>query len=332
MAHIEIATQAISDNVAVMRQHTGKDVIAVVKANAYGHGVELASAAAVAGGAVALATADIAEAVALRKLGCKVTLLAWLHSSMPRFVDAHELDIQVVISSVERLDHVAAAHAPGRPFDVHLKFDTGLGRNGIPKADWRVAIERADALQRRDRIRVVGLMSHLAGTSDTADRQQAELFDYLTSKASYLGAERIHLSASHGALTRSSGNTVRLGIASYGLHPEGRDADGALARHLGLRPALRLLARAENGVVDVGFRDGLLPAPGAWMLVDGERVRVISQDVRSTTLERPVTGQAVVIGDPARGEPGAGAWAEWVDTINYEIVTRLAPGLERRPA
>ncbi|SJM53463.1 alanine racemase [Agrococcus casei] len=331
MAHIETDTQAISDNVAALRERTGKDIIVVVKANAYGHGAEFASAAAVAGEAVALATADIAEVIAVRKLGCSVPLMAWLHSSAPKFVDAHEHDIQVVISSVQRLDHVAAAHVPDRPFDVHLKFDTGLGRNGIPQADWRVAIERADALQRRGRIRVVGLMSHLAGTSEAADRQQAELFETLVAKAAYLGAERTHLSASNGALTLSSGNAVRIGIAAYGLHPEGHDADGAMARELGLRPALRLLARAENGVVDVGFRDGLLPAPGAWMLVDGERVSIISQDARSTTLERPVTGQAVVIGDPARGEPGAGAWAEQAGTINYEIVTRLAPGLERRP-
>ena len=332
MAHIEIDTRAITDNVSAMGKRTGRDVIVVVKAGAYGHGVDLAAPAALAGGAAALATADIAEAVALRASGFEAPLIAWLHAAEPRFDLAFEHDVQVVASSLQQLDLAAAAHAPGRPGEVHLKFDTGLGRNGIPQADWRTVVERADALQRRDRIRVVGLMSHLAGTSDDADRAQAELFEMLLAKAAYLGAERTHLSASAGALVLDSGNTVRLGIAAYGLHPQGLDSDGSMAREVGLRPALRLLGTARDGVLDVGYRDGLLHAPGISVLVDGERVAVKQQRVDSTVLERPVTGQAVVIGDPAAGEPGAGEWAERVGTINYEIVTRLSARLERRPA
>ena len=341
MAHIEIDTAAITANVACLKAAIGRDVIAVVKAGAYGHGAEMAAAAALAGGASALATADIAEAVALRESGCTAAVLAWLHSADPDFGLALDHDVTVAISSVSHLDRAAALE--GEPLKVHLKFDTGLGRNGIPESDWRAVIDRADALQQQGRIRVTGLMSHLAGTSAEADLAQASAFSRAVAAAEGLGAERIHLTASAGSLVLAAdgaaadtalaaGNAVRIGIVGYGLHPDGADPDGSLARELGVKPALRLLARAEDGVLDVGYRDGLLHAPGAWALVEGERVAISQQRIGSTVLERPVTGQAVVIGDPAAGEPGAGEWAERVGTINYEIVTRLSHRLERRPA
>lgn len=334
MPYIEIDSGAIADNVRTMRERTDRDVIAVVKANAYGHGSLIAARAAQEGGASALATADIAEAIQLREAGFSGELIAWLHAADPYLGMAREHDITVGISNEQQLDRAGTATFGATPLAVHLKFDTGLGRNGIPRNEWRAMIERADSLQRHGRIRVTGLMSHLAGTDPAADRAQYEQFLEAARKAAYLEPERVHLSASSGSLQQLDADaicdTVRIGILVYGLHPDGADADGALAREIGVRPALRLTGRVEGGVLDVGYRHGLLPAPGAWVVVGGERVAVAEQHADHTVLERPVTGDAVVIGDPAAGEPGAGAWAQWADTINYEVVTRLSPHLERR--
>lgn len=330
MPYIEVDAAAITSNVRRLGDIAGRDVIVVVKANGYGHGAALAADAALAGGAVALATADVAEAVLLRERGAACELVAWLLSADPDLTTAREHDVTVGISSIDQLERAAAVGG----LSVHLKFDTGLGRNGIPEDAWAAVIERADTLQREGRLRVTGVMSHVAGTSAEADLVQADRFAEVARKAAYLEPERIHLTASAATLqlgdAHTACNAVRVGILAYGLHPDGADADGALARELGVRPALRLLGTATDGVLDVGYQHGLLHAPGVWVLVNGERVGIAEQRASETVLERPVSGEAVVIGDPALGEPGAGMWAEAVGTINYEIVARLSAAVERR--
>ena len=334
MAHIEIDTAAIAENVRTLRRLTDRDVIAVVKANAYGHGKEIAAAAAVEGGAVALATADIGEAVLIRKTGYSGPLIAWLHSSDPDFATALEHGIDVGISNEQQLARAAAVSCRTGSLGVHLKFDTGLGRNGIPEAEWRAVAERAESLQRRGLLRVTGVMSHVAGTSVEADARQAASFAEAVRKSAHLEPDCVHLTASAASLElgqlQETCGAVRIGILMYGLHPGGFDADGSLAREVGVRPALRLIGEARDGVLDVGYRHGLLPAPGAWVTVDGERVGIREQHVTHSVLERPVSGTTVVMGDPAQGEPGAGMWAERAETINYEVVTRLSGAIERR--
>ena len=334
MPYIEVDAAAITANVRRLGDIAGRDVIVVVKANAYGHGAAIAADSAVAGGAVALATADVAEAVQLREHGVTRELVSWLHSADPDFALAVEHDIDVGVSSVEHLQRAAAVSTPQKTLGVQLKFDTGLGRNGIPECEWGQVVERAATLQREGRLRVTGIMSHVAGTSAEADLAQAARFGEIARKTAYLEPERIHLTASAATMqlgdAHTACNAVRVGILAYGLHPDGADADGALARELGVRPALRLLGTATDGVLDVGYQHGLLHAPGAWVLVNGERVDIAEQRASETVLDKPVSGDAVVIGDPALGEPGAGMWAEAVGTINYEIVARLSAALERR--
>ena len=131
-----IDLDAIADNVRHFRRLTGVEVIAVVKANAYGHGAATAAVAALSGGATRIGVAEIPEALELRRQGVHAPILAWLHAPGERFEHAAAQDIEIGISSFDQLETAAAAAAVDRPVGVHLKFETGLSRNGIAPADW----------------------------------------------------------------------------------------------------------------------------------------------------------------------------------------------------
>ena len=324
---IQLDVDAITENVERLRELSGVDLIGVVKAEAYGHGALKSARAMLAAGAVQIGVATIAEGLRLRAAGIDAPVLAWLHSADPDFAAAASADIDVAVSGVRQLEAAGAAGG----IRVHLKFDTGLGRNGAPAAEWGALIDRATALQAAGRIRVAGIMSHLAGKSMADDDVQRARFSTALAATAELGAESSHICASDGMLGTVVGNRVRPGISCYGLHPHGTDATGEQARALGLRPALRLTAPAVDGMVPFGWQHGLLPATDAEVLVGDRRHRIIERGPTHVRLERPVSGTAVIIGDAERGEPTAGDWAVWSGTINYEVVTRLAPTIERRP-
>ena len=152
-------------------------VMAVVKADAYGHGAEAVARAALEGGAGWLGVADLDEAIALRGAGIEAPLLAWLHDPAARFGPAVARDIDLGVSSIEQLEAMAdAAAAVGRLANVHLKLDTGLSRNGIAEADWSVVVARAAELERDGRVHVRGLFSLLSNTSPEEDAAQLEAF------------------------------------------------------------------------------------------------------------------------------------------------------------
>lgn len=326
-ALIETDVEAIASNVERMRSLAGSETIVVVKANGYGHGAVLAAEGALRGGAVQLAVADIGEALALRRAGVRKPLLAWLHSAHADFAAARDADIEVGVSSLRQLEQAGECGS----LRIHLKFDTGLGRNGIPFAEWDAVIGRAHALQSAGRLRVAGLMSHLAGAGSDADRRQHERFAQALAASERLAAEVTHLCASSGTLAAVSGSLVRFGVSAYGLDPDGHDANGSVARDLGLRPALRLTAPVRGGRLAYGYRHGLMTTDVP-VLVGDRRIAIARAGADESQLESPVDGTAVLIGSAEHGEPTAGEWAVAAGTINYEIVTRLAPSIERRAA
>ncbi len=152
-----IDLDAIADNVRHFRRLTGVEVIAVVKANAYGHGAAAAAVAALSAGATRLGVAEIPEALELRRQGVHAPLMAWLHAPGERFEHAAAQDIELGISSFDQLEAAAAAATVDRPVGVHLKFETGLSRNGIAPADWGRVLAEAARLERIGRLRIVGL-------------------------------------------------------------------------------------------------------------------------------------------------------------------------------
>ncbi|WP_430591568.1 alanine racemase [Humidisolicoccus flavus] len=319
----QVDGHAITSNTRQLAALAKKPVLAVVKANGYGHGAALSARAALAGGATWLGVADVPEAIRLRNAGITAPLLAWLHGSDPDFRAAASLSIDVGISTEQQLE--AAAHAGAR---VHLKFDTGLGRNGFAVGDWQRVIDRADELQQRGTLRVQGVFSHLAGTSEHADRAQLAQFEQVQRLVRRLEPVETHIAASNGliAYPEHEASLVRGGVSLYGLHPSGHgDGSGSEARALGLLPAGRLQARATaDGQIAAGFAHGLLPASGAPVLVGDRTLRVAQVGAYATTVPGIRSGEtATLFGDPSEGEPSVDAWAIGSATINYEITTRL---------
>lgn len=320
---IEVRPAAIAANVARMHEVTETPVLGVVKANGYGHGAVVAAQAMLDGGATWLGVVDVAEALSLRASGIDAPVLAWLHSADADFAAAADAGVDVGVSSAAQLEAAAAAGAT-----VHIKVDTGLGRNGVPFWQWRQVVEVAESLV-ADGLRVRGIFSHIAGSGAESDLAQVARFEEALRVAEPLGATVRHLGASAAALTfeATRHDLVRVGIAAYGIHPEanapGSPGGGLPAARLGLLPAMRVRAAARAGVVDLGYRDGLLPSIGAPVLVDGVTTRVTSMDATTLTLDARRSGDAVLFGDPADGEPSVDDWADAAGTIGYEVVTRM---------
>ncbi|MGW9630779.1 alanine racemase [Agromyces sp. NPDC055520] len=356
---------AVRDNIATLAAAVAPArVMAVVKANAYGHGAVPVARAALAGGADWLGVADIAEGLEVRGAGIDAPLLAWLHDPGADFAPAIAHDIDLGISSLGQLEAVArAAASVDRVAAVHLKLDTGLSRNGIAPADWADAVARAVELERDGRIRVRGVFSHLADASPADDARQVEAFERGLEHvaAAGLDPELRHLASTAGALRLPAArfDLVRIGIGGYGISPFG---DGTTAADLGLRPAMSLrgrvaaVRRVEPGtgvsyghiwraerpttlaLVPLGYADGIpRQASGrAEVWIAGARRPVVGRiamdqfvvDVGDDPVE---TGDEVVLfGDPATGAPSADEWGDAADTIGYEIVTRIGPRVPRR--
>jgi len=359
-----IDLDAVRDNVAALvAQVAPARTMAVVKADGYGHGAVQVARAALAGGAHWLGVADLAEGVALRDAGIDAPVLAWLHDPDADFTVAVRRGIDVGISSTDQLRAVAeAAASVGRPAGVHLKVDTGLSRNGVAPDEWDEAVRLAGALEADGRVRVRGVFSHLANTSDAEDAAQVAAFDAALAAASAAGLspEVRHLASTAGALRRPDAryDLVRLGIGCYGIPPFG---DGTTAAELGLRPVMTLRGRVAavrriapgTGVsyghawradrpttlalVPLGYADGVpRQASGrAEVLLAGARRRVVGRIAMDQFLvdvgddEVAVGDEVVLFGDPATGAPSADDWGDAADTIGYEIVTRIGPRVPR---
>ncbi|MBC7589509.1 MAG: alanine racemase [Salinibacterium sp.] len=348
---------AITRNVEMLRAGVGSArTMVVVKANGYGHGAVPSARAALAGGADWLGVVDIDEALELRSAGLDAPILAWLHDPAEDFAEAIAANIDLGVSYRRQLDRVAEASGVAR---VHLKVDTGLGRNGAAPAEWAEFFEAAAGHQRAGRLVVMGVFSHLAGASDA--EQVASFTRALSAVASVgLEVELAHIASTGAALRmpESRFDLVRFGIAAYGLSP----FDDATSAALSLTPAMRLSAAvvsvkhvtAGTGVsyghdyvvaadttlalVPLGYGDGIpRHASSAGLVSINGRAfpvagRVAMDQVVVDVGDAAVTlgDRAVFFGDPATGVPSVEQWAEASGTINYEIVTRIGPRVTRR--
>lgn len=357
-----IDVEAIADNVRHLRRLTGVEVIAVVKADGYGHGAARSAAAALAGGATRIGVADVAEALALRRAGIDAPILAWLHAPGASFGEAVERGIELGVSNMDQLSAAAAAGSGDRPAVLHLKLETGLGRNGASPADYAALFAEAARWERLGRVRVIGIFSHLSNASAQDDLAALARFEDAVAAASVAGlTPRLHhIAATHAALAlpQTRLNCVRIGIGIYGLSP----FEDRSSADLGLRPAMTLRAAvaavrrvgAGQGVsygydyrteadttlalVPLGYADGVpRQASGAGPVrIAGRRHRVAGRiamdqfvvDVGDTEVR--LGDEVVLFGDPTLGAPSATDWADAAGTINYEIVTRIGARVPRR--
>ncbi|TAL44710.1 MAG: alanine racemase [Salinibacterium sp.] len=358
MREAVIDTSAISANVQTLLATIGVPAMVVVKADGYGHGALHSAHAALEGGATWLGVADVDEAFELRDAGVDAPMLAWLHDPSANFDELIAARVDIGVSYADQLERVA--RASGTAY-VHLKVDTGLGRNGAVESTWPEFFASAVEHERAGRIIVRGLWSHLANAGHDEDHDQLASFERAreAALASGLDPEFVHLSASAGALRTPASrfNLVRLGISAYGLSPFD-DSDSA---SLGLKPAMELSGTvaavkrvpAGSGVsygfdyrtpgpttlalVPLGYADGVpRHASGRGpVAINGVEHRVsgrIAMDqfvVDVGEAEVQVGDRAVLFGDPSTGVPSADDWAEASGTINYEIVTRIGPRVRR---
>ena len=164
-----IDLSAIANNIRHLREIAAPaKFMAVVKADAYGHGMVQVARTAVAAGAQWLGTAHVSEGLALRAAGLDVPVLSWLHTPDTNFMAAVANEIDLGCSGWELEHIVAAARELQHPARIHLKIDTGLGRNGCSFENWPELVEAAMAYQEQGLLRVVGVFSHLAVADEPA--------------------------------------------------------------------------------------------------------------------------------------------------------------------
>jgi alanine racemase len=343
-------------------------VMAVVKADAYGHGAVQVARAALEAGASWLGVAHISEALALRAAGIDAPLLAWLHTTESNFGAAVAAGVDIGCSGWELDRIVAAAREQERPARIHLKVDTGLGRNGATLDTWDHLVGEAMEYQDQGLLRVVGIFSHLA-VADEPERpetdEQLAAFREALAVAEDAGVdpEVRHLANTPATLSRPDTHfdLVRVGLGIYGLSP----FEGQTSAELGLRPAMTLRTLVSQckevpdgqgvsyglryrtsgpstlGLIPVGYADGVPRiATGGPVRVAGTTYPVVGRiamdqmviDLGNTGPARAglLGAEAELFGDGADGGPTADDWARAAGTINYEIVTRISPRVPRR--
>ncbi|WP_036830207.1 alanine racemase [Phycicoccus jejuensis] len=366
-AWVTVDAAAIRDNVAALvRRCAPAQVMAVVKADAYGHGLVTAARAALAGGATWLGVAQLEEALALRAAGVDAPLLTWIYPPQADLGAALDADVDLTVGSRWNLDAVvAAARQRGTTAPVQAKVDTGLGRGGV-LTDWSEFTHALAAAVAEGAVRVTGTWSHFAwadAPQHPTVRAQQERFVEAVAELEAAGVDPglRHLANSAATLTNPSAHfdLVRPGLAVYGLSPVpdlGSPAD------FGLREAMRVTARLTQvkraragqgvsygheyttdrdtvlGLVPMGYADGIPRHAGnaGPVQVGGRRYAIggrVCMDQFVLDLGPDFDGapgdEVTVLGRGADGEPTAQDWAQAAGTINYEVVTRMAPRLPR---
>ena len=365
---LEIDTGALRRNVAEFRQRVRRParLLAVVKSEAYGHGLELAARAFLAGGADWLGVHAVSEAWRLRRAGITAPVLVMGPATATEAALAADLDCDLTVGSLAGL---AAALKPGRG-RLHFKLETGVNRQGLVEGE----LERAlDLLNAVPGVQLAGASSHFADIEDTTDhgfaRAQRDRFEAWLARLASLGHGELlrHMTCSAAALLwpDSHRDLARVGISAYGLWPsrETRVAARTAGREdLPLRPAMRWLVRVAQvrevpagetvgygrtwlapaasriAVLPVGYADGYPRALSgrAHVLIRGRRAPLVGRIcmnlcmVDVTRIEGVEAGdEAELLGDQGDDAITADQLADWLGTINYEILTLPGPSWRR---
>jgi alanine racemase len=358
LAEAVVDLGAIEHNVRVLREHAGPaQVMAVVKADGYGHGATGVARAALAAGAAELGVATVDEALALRADGITAPVLAWLHPPGLDFAPALLADVEIAVSSVRQLDELLdAVRRTGRTATVTVKVDTGLNRNGVAPALYPAMLTALRQAVAEHAIRLRGLMSHMV-YADQPDNSindvQAQRFSEMLAQARDQGVrfEIAHLSNSSATMSRPdlAFDLVRPGIAVYGLSPVPQLGDMGLIPAMTVKCAVVLVKsiRAGEGVsyghtwiaerdttvalMPIGYADGVFRSLGGRLdvLINGRRRPGVGRicmdqflvDLGPGQIDVAEGDEAILFGPGSRGEPTAQDWADLLGTIHYEVVT-----------
>ncbi len=356
MRKLTIDLNAVAENLTAMRKIVNNESVktmGVVKANAYGHGMVQVARKLEAEGIDYLGVADLAEAQELRSAGITSRILAWIHDPADDFVSAVKHNIDLAVSSRDQLLRIEkAATAVGKIAQIHIKVDTGLGRNGVTIDELDDLLKATNAAVASGSVATVGIFSHLSSTGAKEDLVQIERFELALKQAADLGLsfELRHLTASDGTLSypQAHYDMVRLGCALYGLSPFSDNR----AKEFGLKPVMcaegtvvqtKRVAAGEGvsygylyrtskettlALIPIGYAEGIpRHATGkAEVCINGKRYPILSRIAMDQFVvdvgDASVTpgDRVVIFGDCG---PTADDLATAAETINYEIVTRI---------
>ena len=247
---VSVDLDAIAGNIKALRAlSTAPHFMAVVKGNAYGHGLIEVARTALGAGADWLGTAQLDEALALRRSGITAPILAWLYlatTSGGAIRDAVTNDVDVSLGSIAQLEVVAGTAAElGQTAFIHLELDSGLSRGGARREEWGALVSAARAAEVSGAVVVRGLWTHLAWADVPAhpgNTSAVAVFEEAVHLALDAGLSPVlrHVASSANILARPEFHfdMVRCGLAMYGLSP----ADHLDPADFGLRPALRVTA------------------------------------------------------------------------------------------
>lgn len=366
-ASAEINLSAITQNFKSIKSRTTADVLAVVKADAYGHGLIPVSKALEEAGADWFGTALLEEAINLRKAGILKPIISWLTPLGEDFKSAIDLEIDLGIPSIDLLDEVIkAASLTGKTARIHLEIDTGMSRGGV-LSEWDQLIKSVLVGVNLKQLKVIGIWSHFARADEPDElmnQEQLSLFEEKVNQAKVAGidAQFIHIANSAALFTNKSThkNIIRSGIALFGLSPDVKTIGDSSS--LGLKPAMKLKAKlnlvkdvkagssvgyggtavlksdTKLGVVALGYADGIPRNTNnlAGVFVDKKRAPIIGRvSMDQFVVDLGITSNAktgdevIVFGDGSGGEYTADEWAKAANTINYEIITRIGPRVPR---
>ena len=358
-SEVHIDLDALAHNLRLIRQLAGEstDIMAVVKANAYGHGAVSVSRVALREGAAWLAVANLAEALQLRQAGIDAPILVMGYvadADLPLAID-HAIHLSLFDLRQVSVYH-AAASTCNRPLKAHLKIDSGMGRLGILPHQ---VPELLRQLRQCGGVAITGAFTHFAAAEDNHafTRQQTETFESVLSqlRRGGLKIDCIHAANSSALLNfpRARFNLVRAGILLYGLMPS-----DALPNQPDLRPVMAwktTVAQVKSlppdspvgygltyrtrgyetiALLPVGYADGLRRTPTTWreVLLHGKRAPVIGTINMEKTAINVSHIPDVAVGDEVAllGEQGddaitADEIARWLGSVNYEVVTTILP-------
>ena len=348
---------AIAANVKKLKAASGTELMAVVKADAYGHGLVPVTKTAISAGATWLGVALVEEAHALRAAGITAPVLAWLVPPGSDYAAAIDAQIDLAVPSLDIFKEIVAT---GKRARIHIEVDTGMTRGGFLD-EWSEFLKSDFS-----KVEVAGIFSHFARADEVNERQnQNQLINFEKAVADLAAVGVVpqikHLANSAATMTNQSAafDLVRTGIAMYGLTPDlehlGTSKSLGLVAAMEVRAKLHLVKQVPAnspvgygatestsrdtvlGVVAMGYADGIpRVAKAAGIFVAGKRSPIIgrvSMDQFVVDLGPQTTAKSgdyvVIFNNGAAGEFTAEDWGLASSSINYEMTTRIGPRVPR---
>lgn len=357
---ITINLDAIKNNMRFVVEQTNTPVMAIVKANAYGHGAVPVARAALSAGATWCGVARPSEALELRQAGisCPIMLLGYTPEATYAQMIANR--VSLTVWNIDQISKISAlAEQLGQVAHLHIKVDTGMSRLGFQVEESHAFINK---IKKMSNVDFEGLFTHFARADESdstpTDEQESRFLEFITTLASHdIQPPWIHAANSAASLTRPSAyyNLLRFGIAMYGLHPSptqpmppsflpslswktvlSQVKSLPAGRGIGYGHVYTTQKTERIGTISVGYADGFRRLSNQQVLVAGKLVPVVGRIcmdqamVQLDSVPQALAGdEVVIIGHQGQGQISAQDVATAWGTINYEVVCAIGSRVPR---